>query len=934
MIRMKQWIRILVGPVVFGALLSSSHGTVLIDESFAPGYNRTNNNIAGANMAIYKGRTNTTATVNVGSLSFSNSTSLGASGYWGYFTDPNANLAGIGSASSVSNGHLLLGVGDKLTVSISFYLGSMPTGTSTYALRFGLFDSADGNPVRSTNDANAGPSSNAFTNNQAFAAFLPMTTDTGLINQISLRRRTTLTAGNPLSSSADWTSMGSVGGAYTALSSLSNYTLQFSVSRPDSFTWTISAALMDTLSATVLTSGSVSTNSGLSSFNWFQWRTPSEAPGNPDVFTDMKVEVDPLPVANFWIASTGKWEYFGNWSNGVPSTNDAADVINNSNSSFVTIDALTVGSFPSSLMINNLLVSAPAGFSNTLLVSATGGTNPPLSVLNSLGVSAGGSVIVSNGELRVGGISTSTLDGSLVVLGGGKMSMNGPFSVGDQGTGAVTLVGGTFVATNSSTIIGNLGMGSVTVSNSALTANLINIGSGANSIGSLTISSNSTANLSSNLTVASGSGSSGTVSIVGGSLAVANGVFGIGNTGVLSNGTGIGSVTVSNGTLTASTILLGSSAGGQGDLILQDGGMISCPGGTNCLIAINSLGFGQVGGTLTWVGSTLEIGVSAVGDYNLSGGSAVFDDLYAGYGDVGTMTLAGGVANVNSRLIIGHLGSPLANGSVWITGGTLTILNNYTIIGNSGVGQMTISNGTVTADAVFVGNSGNDGSLSVAGGTMAAFSGISVGDCGAGFNGFVTIVGGDLFITNASHNAVLDVRSGTTTISGGLLKVDKLIVTNSCARLLHTGGSLQYSQVQLDPSLSAVGDGIPNSWKLQYGLDPFDPNAANEDPDGDGLSNLREYQLGTNPSDSSSPYRITAVTREGNDIRVTWTTAGGTTNVVQVGTGAPNGSYTNSFSDLSPQLIIPGATVTSTNYLDSNGATNNPARYYRIRVLP
>jgi hypothetical protein len=56
--------------------------------------------------------------------------------------------------------------------------------------------------------------------------------------------------------------------------------------------------------------------------------------------------------------------------------------------------------------------------------------------------------------------------------------------------------------------------------------------------------------------------------------------------------------------------------------------------------------------------------------------------------------------------------------------------------------------------------------------------------------------------------------------------------------------------------------------------------------------------------------------------------------VVQVSPGAAGGSYTNNFSDLSPQLFILGAGVTSTNYLDTNGAINSPSRYYRVRLMP
>lgn len=45
------------------------------------------------------------------------------------------------------------------------------------------------------------------------------------------------------------------------------------------------------------------------------------------------------------------------------------------------------------------------------------------------------------------------------------------------------------------------------------------------------------------------------------------------------------------------------------------------------------------------------------------------------------------------------------------------------------------------------------------------------------------------------------------------------------------------------------GDGINNDWELANFLDPNDSSDANLDKDGDGLSNLREYQLGTTPHD-------------------------------------------------------------------------------------
>lgn len=43
-------------------------------------------------------------------------------------------------------------------------------------------------------------------------------------------------------------------------------------------------------------------------------------------------------------------------------------------------------------------------------------------------------------------------------------------------------------------------------------------------------------------------------------------------------------------------------------------------------------------------------------------------------------------------------------------------------------------------------------------------------------------------------------------------------------------------------------DGIPDAWELSYGLNPNDPNDASADPDGDGMTNLTEFMMGTAPN--------------------------------------------------------------------------------------
>lgn len=88
------------------------------------------------------------------------------------------------------------------------------------------------------------------------------------------------------------------------------------------------------------------------------------------------------------------------------------------------------------------------------------------------------------------------------------------------------------------------------------------------------------------------------------------------------------------------------------------------------------------------------------------------------------------------------------------------------------------------------------------------------------------------------------------------------------------------------------------------------------DNDGNNLYDLADYAVG--------PYRILSTIREGNNLRVTWLTAGGRTNRVQAA-ASPAGAYAN----VSPSIAIPGVGLATNSYLDVNGATNLN-RFYRM----
>ncbi|MGD0651796.1 MAG: endonuclease/exonuclease/phosphatase family protein [Verrucomicrobiia bacterium] len=125
------------------------------------------------------------------------------------------------------------------------------------------------------------------------------------------------------------------------------------------------------------------------------------------------------------------------------------------------------------------------------------------------------------------------------------------------------------------------------------------------------------------------------------------------------------------------------------------------------------------------------------------------------------------------------------------------------------------------------------------------------------------------------------------------------------------------------------------SWQLQYfactNCPQADPSA---DPDGDGFANLQEFLAGTIPTNSASGLRILSATLQGNDVLIAWQTAGGRTNALQASDGAPDLSYSTNFTDISPSIVIPGSGDATTNFLEVGAATNAPARYYRVRLVP
>lgn len=136
--------------------------------------------------------------------------------------------------------------------------------------------------------------------------------------------------------------------------------------------------------------------------------------------------------------------------------------------------------------------------------------------------------------------------------------------------------------------------------------------------------------------------------------------------------------------------------------------------------------------------------------------------------------------------------------------------------------------------------------------------------------------------------------------------------------------SLTFSQkgklLRLD--LVVVSDtdhnGLADAWELRYfGHLGVDPNA---DPDHDGMSNLREYLAGTDPTNSNSVLKFTGIEKSAPGFTVYWLSATGKTYTVQVATNA-SGPFSANATGIA-------ATPPENSYLVAE--TNAPVKFYRV----
>ncbi|MBI2926369.1 MAG: hypothetical protein HYY24_11800 [Verrucomicrobia bacterium] len=116
---------------------------------------------------------------------------------------------------------------------------------------------------------------------------------------------------------------------------------------------------------------------------------------------------------------------------------------------------------------------------------------------------------------------------------------------------------------------------------------------------------------------------------------------------------------------------------------------------------------------------------------------------------------------------------------------------------------------------------------------------------------------------------------------------------------------------------------LPENWQLQYfGRTGVDPLA---DPDGDGMDNLGEFRVGTNPVDPSSVFEIEIAADAAGGPRLTWFSAAGVVYTLRRSQALLTG-----FEDLAVNIA---ATPPLNSYQDGTAVGQGPY-FYRVLAKP
>jgi autotransporter-associated beta strand protein len=583
--------------------------------------------------------------------------------------------------------------------------------------------------------------------------------------------------------------------------------------------------------------------------------------------------------------SGGTWSDGGNWQNGAVADgqNNLADfsVLDLQSTTTVTLDgARSIGSLRmgDSTPSHDWTLSTGSGDPLTLTTSV--GT-PVIHVENRSAtldaVISGTQGFIKNGDGTLSLAKANSLTGSVIISRGTVRGTHStalgtsPIVFGDAGTGASDIAwrfrnGGS--TANSVTVTSN-GSGTVTIG--TLTGGTFASMSGAMSLKRPVVLHDGTGDR----TTFSGkiSGAVGTITLAGARVIFSNSGNNFAGDVIVSDGTAYQNGTTGSIPDASSVTLNGTSAqfhlNSNSETIgaLNGNGIVQNSGGTS-----NTLTVGGGNHSGTFAGSL----INNIGILNLTKIGS------------GVQTLSGANTHTGSTSV--SAGTLFVNGSL---GNTATAVAAAGTLGGTGtIAGMVTNNGTLAPGSNGIGILTIDNVLTLAGGSTIAWEIADwTGMAGSGFDA-ITSTSLNLSATSANRivirpaelkllnftesNATFTLVQTTTGITG--FSADKFTIDTSGLGQPKGIWAVQQSGNNLvlvytaQTIPDANGNGISDIWETdRFGNADPGENPADGDPDGDGIRNLMEYALDTDPtSGNASPILYDQVTLgDGKHLRIT-----------------------------------------------------------------
>ncbi|MCP5547375.1 MAG: autotransporter-associated beta strand repeat-containing protein [Akkermansiaceae bacterium] len=424
------------------------------------------------------------------------------------------------------------------------------------------------------------------------------------------------------------------------------------------------------------------------------------------------------------------------------------------------------------------------------------------------------------------------------------------------------------------------------------------------------------ANTGSGVTIGGFAGSSGVVNLLGGSLTAKQVVKGAGAGRLNFNGGSLVANAGSGAFLSGLDVAYVHSGGGtidNGGNAITIGQGLQAPTGNG----VSATGLTVSGGgyidtpvvTITGGGGT---GATAVAEIDANGdlSAIVITNPGVNYTSAPTFTLTGGGANATGAVGGTATLVPNVSGGMLFTGGgttTLTGVNRYKggSVVDAGTSVTVTFGGEIT-----VAPTANTVTSKVAGAGNVTFQGKLRVDA----------TGADITDGNSWH--VVDVAGTTYDSSFGVSIAGVLDLTPQGDGVTHIGvdgaNTWTYSETTGVLSLSIAAGGGYGTWITGFGLDPADQDPT-DNPDNDTLSNLGEYYIGRDPSQSDGA--ASTVSKSGTDLIVTFTRSD-----LAVANGDVTGILSYG-SDLAgwTDVVVPAAsgTVGGVSFVITDGSPND-----------